>query len=281
MLSSICASTVSNVAGIAAGHPLDTLRIRMQMDTRNISMRQCLYETLKQDGAMGVYKGIEQPLIGAIPVCTLVFVVTEATKQKLNETHPQMSSFRSSLLAGAVSGFASLSVFVPVELLKCRAQVTSGAKFSYSSTVSTLLAQQGISGLYRGFWASAWRDVPGWAAYFASYDMLKNVQSDRLNQIEDDEKRRLARIFWTMNAGGVAGVISWIVSIPQDIVKNKQQTHLGEKPLSMAEAYGKITKNGGFASLFKGLRPTLMRGYLVNTITLPLYDSIFDRLNSQ
>lgn len=150
---------------------------------------------------------------------------------------------------------------------------------SYSAEVSTLLAQQGISGMYRGFWASAWRDVPGWAVYFASYDILKST--DRFNQIEDDEKRRLARIFWTMNAGGLAGVISWIVSIPQDIVKNKQQTHLGEKPLSMSEAYGKITKNGGFASMFKGIKPTLMRGYLVNTITLPLYDSIFERLNSQ
>lgn len=191
-----------------------------------------------------------------------------------------MSSFRSNLLAGAVSGFASLSIFVPFELLKCRAQLSKGPSVSYTAEVSTLIAQQGVSGLYRGFWASAWRDVPGWAAYFASYDWLKNMSIDRFNKIEDDEKRRLARIFWTMNAGGVAGVISWIVSIPQDIVKNKQMTHMGEKPLSMSEAYGKITKNGGFASLFKGLRPTLMRGYLVNTITLPLYDAIFDRLNS-
>lgn len=85
-----------------------------------------------------------------------------------------------------------------------------------------LLAQQGVSGMYRGFWASAWRDVPGWAAYFASYELLKDMGHDRLDRINDDEQRRLARIFWTMNAGGLAGAISWIVSIPQDIIKNKQ-----------------------------------------------------------
>lgn len=60
----------------------------MQMDSRNISMRQCLYEILKQDGSMGVYKGIAQPLVGAVPVGVLVFLATEATKEKLKETHP-------------------------------------------------------------------------------------------------------------------------------------------------------------------------------------------------
>lgn len=98
----------------------------MQMDTRNISMRQCMYEILKKDGAMGVYKGITGPLVGAIPVNTIVFMVTEATRQKLNESCPEMSSFRTSMIAGAVAGFASLSVFVPADLLKCRAQLISG-----------------------------------------------------------------------------------------------------------------------------------------------------------
>jgi hypothetical protein len=31
----------------------------------------------------------------------------------------------------------------------------------------------------------------------------------------------MAYLLWTLNAGGVAGVLSWIVSFPQDIIKNK------------------------------------------------------------
>ena len=38
-MNSVIASSVSNVAGIAATHPLDTLKIRMQLNERTISMR--------------------------------------------------------------------------------------------------------------------------------------------------------------------------------------------------------------------------------------------------
>lgn len=46
---------------------------------------------------------------------------------------------------------------------------------NYSSLISELYQMQGISGLYRGFWAMAWRDIPGWAVYFAAYEKLKVV----------------------------------------------------------------------------------------------------------
>jgi hypothetical protein len=31
----------------------------------------------------------------------------------------------------------------------------------------------------------------------------------------------MAYLIWTLNAGGFAGVLSWIVSVPQDIIKKK------------------------------------------------------------
>jgi hypothetical protein len=40
----------------------------------------------------------------------------------------------------------------------------------------------------------------------------------------------------TLNAGGIAGALSWLVGIPQDIIRKKQQTHRGLKPLTMYEA---------------------------------------------
>lgn len=45
--------------------------------------------------------------------------------------------------------------------------------FRYSSEIRSILKSKGIMGLYTGFWASAWRDVPGWAVYFAAYEWLK------------------------------------------------------------------------------------------------------------
>ena len=135
-----------------------------------------------------------------------------------------MSTSRQSLIGGAVAGFASLSIFVPLELLKCRAQVDKVGGVSYSKMIKNLFQQQGIPGLYRGFWATAWRDTPAWAVYFALYEYLKEVGGRVLpggdSHLSDDQVN-LRRSLWAMNAGGIAGMASWLVSIPQDVIKTR------------------------------------------------------------
>lgn len=80
------------------------------------------------------------------------------------------------LLSGAFSGFLSLFVFVPSDLLKCRAQLHRHGSMSYLKETRFILTNNGLQGLYRGFWASAWRDIPGWAVYFWVYEVLKKNQ---------------------------------------------------------------------------------------------------------
>ena len=85
---SIIASSFSNIAGIIAGHPLDTIRVRIQMDSRNITTRHCLYETLKNEGFLSLWKGLAAPLVGAVPLNSLVFMVTEYSKRYLEYINP-------------------------------------------------------------------------------------------------------------------------------------------------------------------------------------------------
>jgi hypothetical protein len=117
--------------------------------------------------------------------------------------------------AGALAGTASLSIFVPMDLLKIRAQLTKKGKLNYLSETRAIMSEQGIRGLYRGFWACAARDTPGWAIYFSSYEWLK-AQESKLSKIcPVSEKNQPMRDFiYRLNAGGTAGVISWIFSMP-------------------------------------------------------------------
>lgn len=80
------------MAGILAGHPLDTIRVRMQLESRRITTRQCAYEALVNEGALSLYKGVSQPLVGASPVCTIVFMAEEASKERLRHNYPKMSN---------------------------------------------------------------------------------------------------------------------------------------------------------------------------------------------
>ena len=166
-----------------------------------------------------------------------------------------------------------------MELFKCRAQVQKEGQINYSRIASDLYRMQGITGLYRGFWAFAWRDVPGWAVYFSAYQWLKEV-GDSWSQSWtcSEDQKSLRHLLWTLNAGGAAGLASWAVSIPQDMIKTRQQTHLGETPLSMRETYHHIVREGGTRKMFRGMHAILLRGYVVNVVTLPLFDAINDLL---
>lgn len=67
----------------------------------------------------------------------------------------------------------------------------------------------------------AWRDVPGWAVYFSVYEKLKGM-GDQWQEnealVESGTSHReyniLWHFLWTLNAGGVAGTLSWLVGIP-------------------------------------------------------------------
>jgi hypothetical protein len=151
-------------------------------------------------------------------------MVSEHSKQELAKHCPEMSSSSRALYAGGLAGLCGLSIFVPSDLLKCRQQMIREGSMSYTAEIKAILRNQGVSGLYRGFWASAWRDVPGWAIYFATFEYLKEMGNEICPKFSgsSEEKQRQLKAIWAINAGGLAGVLSWAFTIPQDIIKNKQ-----------------------------------------------------------
>lgn len=58
MLTSVVASSIANVAGLVSGHPLDTIKVRLQTEPRKITARQCAYETILKEGTFSLYKGV-------------------------------------------------------------------------------------------------------------------------------------------------------------------------------------------------------------------------------
>ena len=69
--------------------------------------------------------------------------------------------------------------------------------------------------MFKGFWPTFFRDVPGWAVYFYAYEAFKIICARNIKP-ETREKYNLAI---RLIAGGVAGQLSWIVSFPFDVVK--------------------------------------------------------------
>lgn len=94
---------------------------------------------------------------------------------------------------------------------------------------------------------------------------LKNGDQSLVNS------NNMASIFLLMWCGGFAGQLSWIVAYPFDVIKTEIQCEMNRK-ISMREVAREGYKAEGLRFFFKGLSPTLTRSFLVNAITLPVYD---------
>ena len=72
-------------------------------------------------------------------------------------------------------------------------------------------SEAGFFGIYKGFLSTMARDVPAWAAYFWTYEFLKEKYVS--NSATD---KSYANCLKLMVIGSLAGQASWISSYPFD-----------------------------------------------------------------
>jgi solute carrier family 25 carnitine/acylcarnitine transporter 20/29 len=67
--------------------------------------------------------------------------------------------------------------------------------------------------IYRGFWATFWRDVPIFGAFFFIYDFWTR---ELIKESDSMAKKHLKLIF----ISGLAGLCNWVPTYPADLVKS-------------------------------------------------------------
>lgn len=220
----------------------------------------------------------------------------------------QHSSWQKSFACGSFAGCVQSIVICPSEHVKCRLQI-QGLHHSHGhemfkgpfDAVDKILNAHGVRGLYRGFVCTAWREVPAFGLYFATYDYIKNtvthMLSTRLKQQQQQQQHVTIMDTTSANtnnsntnassgiqphtwaasciAGGVSGAFTWAVIYPFDVIKTKIQTTPLETPLEQRRIsfiYRKILREHGWRHLFRGLGVTVLRAFPVNAIIFPVYE---------
>lgn len=93
---------------------------------------------------------------------------------------------------------------------------------SLRKMLPTVVKNEGFFALYRGFAANSIRDVPGWGLYFYFYELYKDLSKKYSDRYLGPAKRPATReTIINVNAGGLAGVMSWLLLYPFDIVKTQ------------------------------------------------------------
>lgn len=250
------AGCVGGAAGVVVGHPLDTVKVNLQTNNRYTSSMQCIRSILAKEGARGLYRGITSPLSGVAAVNAIVFGVYGNAQRRLGNP----DALSTHVMAGAVAGFAQAFLTSPIELVKLRAQM-SNDNIGAFQCLKRVHQTEGLRGLFRGLNITIVREIPGFAAYFFTYEYLTRTT--------DDPSRPTSTATMLM-AGGFAGVASWAVVYPVDVIKSRLQFDgMSGTPRykNSLDCLKQSVKSEGYRFLFRGLPLTLVRAFPVNAAT--------------
>lgn len=272
------------ICTVLAGHPLDTIKVRLQTMPTTIGNQSPLYagtwdcakKTIQLEGVKGLYKGMGAPLAGVAPIFAISFLGFGVGKRLFN-CDDNNQSLNKLFAAGAFSGIFTTSIMAPGERIKCLLQIQHGQeKPKYSGPVDVikkLYWEGGIRSIYKGTVATLLRDVPASGMYFMTYEWLQN----KLRTVggESAELGLLKTIF----AGGMAGIMNWVVGMPADVIKSRFQTAPEGAYQGIGQVFSVLIKEEGVVALYKGVTPVMLRAFPANAACFLGFEASMKVLN--
>lgn len=259
------AGTVGGLLSVTVGHPLDTIKVRLQttailaQKTKFRGTLDCITQTVRKEGALALFRGLSAHLLVSVPVASLTFwgygmgLKLQSKDQNFDALTP-IEIFN----AGIFSGTCVAAIVVPFYLVKCRLQVQqmSSASLHYKGPAALalhILRTNGIRGLYRGLCANL-LTAPATGCYFVSYEYLTRSLAPAGTSRDD------VGFLPVLVAGGIAGTVWWLVGLPGDVLTSRIWTAPeGKYPRGVRDALRELLRNEGVFALYKGLVPVLLR----------------------
>lgn len=180
-----------------------------------------------------------------------------------------------SILTGATAGATESFIVVPFELVKIRLQDKKSAHLYDGSMdcVKKIIKQEGILAMYNGLEATMLRHITWNAGYFGVIFQVKE-QLPKPNGKSDELRNNFV-------AGSIGGTFGTVLNTPFDVVKSRIQNSprvAGSVPKYSWAIPSLITvaKEEGFAALYKGFVPKVLRLGPGGGILLAVYTSLME-----
>lgn len=256
---------------------------------------------IKNEGPLSLFKGMSSPLMGLTFINAVVFFTYGKVKDilKVDESFNYGKIF----VAGCASGLTSSVLVTPIELIKIRVQSDESRKgYGSFQTARHVLLTEGVRGLYRGLSVTAWKEIPSYGIYFASYELYKNNIFKILKSMKEratgpvmaatsstslaasranaavkptSNSDSVLRQFSMFLAGGLAGVTSWAQCYPVDTIKSRVQSN-STKYKGAMDCIRQTYRSEGIPGFFGGFRATMYRAFLTNAVTFLTYEIVVD-----
>lgn len=268
-------------------HPLDTIKVRMQLSRRKRDAHgkrrgflKTGMEIAKKETPLGLYKGLGAVLTGIVPKMAIRFTSYEWYKQLLAQQDGTITG-GANFMAGLAAGVTeAVAVVCPMEVVKIRLQAQHHSmsdpldvpKYRNAAHACyTVIREEGFSALYRGVSLTALRQGTNQAANFTAYTELKEM----LQQRQDDPTAPLPS--WkTSIIGLISGAVGPFSNAPIDTIKTRLQRTPAEPGQT---AMGRISmiatqmwKTEGIRAFWMGITPRVMRVAPGQAVTFAVYE---------
>ena len=256
-----------------------SLQVRMQTQTMTgtyySGMGDCFSTVWRTEGVKAFYRGIAAPMSSYGLIKSITFgsygnCLDAFKKQRMNNgswdgTHTMFELF----VAGCVGGFACTVVMAPNDRIKVQMQLSASEGRPFKGVIDCgkhIVKEHGVftsKGLFRGWGATASRDVPGMSGYYVVYEAIKRYWAPWGKDGKHSDLQNLT-------AGGLSGQISWLPVYPMDVIKSRIQARAGSANAykGIGDAAKQMLKTEGPFIFYKGFTPTLIQAF-------PLHGSVF------
>lgn len=248
-----------------ACHPLDTIKVRMQLSRRarqpGAPRRGFLRtgaEIVRKETPLGLYKGLGAVVTGIVPKMAIRFTSFEAYKQMLADKQTGTVSGKATFLAGLAAGVTeAVAVVTPMEVIKIRLQAQHHSmadpldipKYRNAAhALYTVIKEEGFGALYRGVSLTALRQGSNQAVNFTAYSYFK----EWLKVWQPEYEGTNLPSWQTTLIGLVSGAMGPLSNAPIDTIKTRLQKTPAEYGVS---AWTRITRIA--ADMFKLVIPPI------------------------
>jgi solute carrier family 25 carnitine/acylcarnitine transporter 20/29 len=305
------AGVISGFGKVAAGHPFDTLKGRVQSG-RFRTPAEALVRTVKDEGILTLYQGVSMPTVSVCFVGGLVFYFNAVIRRLLQPDPKGELTYFQMFLAGSGAGVVAGAAVNPIEVLKVHMQVQNRRAQAYgvvpgtkgrSNSLMVLIRSIGFRNAYTGVGPTLIREIGTFGIFFPANEfnkdlIIKYVSPTRAvapkvrptGPIEAQHdlgkpKKPKLNIAWRVGSAWLAGVVCWLPVYPIDVIKTRMQLRATDRRLhpDVASTADKPYKNmlhcakdiytkEGLAVFGRGLTPCLLRAGPAYAAQYTLYE---------
>ncbi|XP_022728210.1 mitochondrial substrate carrier family protein ucpB-like isoform X1 [Durio zibethinus] len=244
-------SGISVAVATGLTHPLDVLKVRLQMQLVGqrgplIGMGPLFVQVWNNEGPKSLYLGLTPALTRSLLYGGLRLGLYEPSKSACDWAFGCNNIF-TKIASGAFAGAISTALTNPVEVLKVRLQMNSDLRQRGPiAEMRRIVSKEGIGALWKGVGPATARAAALTSSQLATYDESKQILV-KWTPLEEG-------FYLHLISSTIAGLVSTLITAPMDMVKTRlmlQRESIGHYKNGFHCAY-QVLRTEGPRGLYKG-----------------------------